>query len=199
MLDGVSDQSEPGIETEGEMIRRVGLRAILREDLARHRRNWTWAGLHALWIHRIGAYGATTKRPWRSLFAVFHGLGHVFCRNVYGIEVARSVQIGRRMMLAHQHGISIHKFARFGDDCLIRNNVAFGSGTEWVNNVGPVIGNNVEFEVGVVTLGNITIGDNVRIGPNAVVSTDIPANHDVEAAPVQITPQPNDDTAQKAS
>ena len=189
MLDGASDRTLSGVETEGDMIRRIGLRKILREDYDHHRREWTWAGLQMLWVHRIGVYGSTLKRPWRSLFAVFHGLGSLFCRNVYGVEIARSVQIGRRMMIAHQHGISIHKFARFGDDCLIRNNVAFGSGTSWVNNVGPVIGDNVEFEVGAVVLGNVTIGDNARIGPNAVVTTDVPANHAVLAPPSQITPR----------
>lgn len=192
MLDGASDRTTSGIETEGDMIRRVGLRKILREDYKHHRGEWTWAGLQALWIHRIGVYGSTLKRPWRSLFAVFHGLGQLFCRNVYGIEIARSVQIGRRMMIAHQHGISIHKFARFGDDCLIRNNVAFGSGTSWVDNVGPVIGNGVEFEVGAVVLGNVTIGDNARIGPNTVVTTDIPANHSVSVATSHIVPRQED-------
>ena len=189
MLDGASDRTVSGVETEGAMIRRIGLRKILREDYVRHRREWTWAGFQALLVHRIGVYGSTLKRPWRSLFAVFHSLGHLFCRNVYGIEIARSVQIGRRMMIAHQHGISIHKFARFGDDCLIRNNVAFGSGTTWVNNVGPVIGNGVEFEVGAVVLGNVTIGDNARIGPNAVVTTDVPANHAVLAPVSQLLPR----------
>lgn len=187
MLDTTSDRTSVKLEPEGQMIRRVGLRAILREDYQRHRRDWTWAGLQALWVHRIGVYGATLKRPWRSLFAVFHGIGHVFCRNLYGIEIARSVRIGRRMMIAHQHGISIHKFASFGDDCLIRNNVGFGSGTSWVNNTGPVIGNNVEFEVGALVLGNVTIGDNVRVGPNAVISTDVPADHAVTAPPSQMT------------
>ena len=192
MLDTISERKTSEMESEGDMIRRLGLWAILREDYKRHRREWTWAGLQALWIHRIGVYGGTLKRPWRSLFAVFHGIGHLFCRNVYGIEIARSVQIGRRMMLAHQHGISIHKFARFGDDCLIRNNVAFGSGTSWTNNVGPVIGNNVEFEVGAVVLGNVTIGDNVYVGPNTVITADVPADHDVVAGEAILRLRPNE-------
>lgn len=178
-----------GAQSEGEMIRQVGLRKILKEDYIRHRRDWTWAGLQALWVHRIGAYGATLRRPWRSVFAALHGVGHVICRNLYGIELARSVQIGRRMMIAHQHGITVQKYARFGDDCLLRNSVTLGAGPTWVKGKGPVVGNNVAFEVGAIVLGNVTIGDNVRIGPNCVVTTDVPADHAVLAQNSEITPR----------
>lgn len=186
MFNSAASGVSAGVETEGEMLRRVGLRKILKEDYKHHRGDWSWPGLHALWLHRIGVYGATMRRPWRSFFAVFHGIGHVFCRNVYGIELARSVQVGRRMMIAHQHGITVQKFARFGDDCLLRNSVTLSAGPNWVKGVGPVVGNNVTFEVGAIVLGNVKIEDNVRIGPNCVVTTDVPANHAVLAPKARI-------------
>jgi len=174
-MDGSKPDTGEMLHSEGEMIRQIGLRKILREDYRTHRKDWTWPGLWALWVHRIGVYGATLRRPWRSLFAMFHGIGHVFCRNVFGIEIARSVHVGRRMMIAHQHGVSIHKHARFGDDCVLRLGVTLGSGRSWVKGVGPVVGNNVDFEVGSAVIGNVHIGDNARIGPNCVVTEDVPA------------------------
>lgn len=183
MLDGVARG------TEGDMIRGFGLFKILREDYQTHRREWTWPGLHALWVHRIGVYGGTLKRPWRSFFAVFHGIGHVFCRNVYGIEIARSVQFGRRMHIGHQHGIVVHKFARFGDDCMIRQGVTLGVANEWIKDVGPRIGNRVEIGVGAVIIGNVEIGDNVQIGPNCVVMNDVPADRALFVGAPRVMPR----------
>jgi len=178
-------------ESESDMLRRVGLRTILREDYLTHRHDWTRPGLQALWIHRIGVYGTTLRRPWRSMVTVFHALGHLLCRNVYGIEIERTVQFGRRMHIGHQHGIVIHKWARFGDDCMVIQGVTFGVGTEWIDGLGPVIGNNVRFGPGAVILGNIRIGDNVQIGPNCVVMNDVPANRSLFVAPPRVLPRPD--------
>lgn len=189
MLEGAASGVSTGAETEGEMIRHLGLWTILKEDYQCHRREWTWPGVHALWVHRIGVFGSTLKRPWRSFFAVFHGIGHVFCRNVYGIEIARSVQIGRRMHIGHQHGIVIHKYARFGDDCMIRQGVTLGVGNTWVKGEGPVIGNGVEFGIGSVVLGNVQIGDNVQIGPNCVVMNDVAADRSLFMGVPRVMPR----------
>lgn len=194
-----------GVQTEGEMLREVGLWKILKEDYRTHRREWTWPGLHTIWVHRIGVWGSTLKRPWRSIFAVLHGIGHVFCRNVYGIEIGRTVQLGRRMFLAHQHGIVVHKYARFGDDCMLRQNVTLGVGSNWEKGVGPVIGNGVEFGAGCAVLGNIEIGENVQIGPNCVVMNNVPADRSLFIPPPRVMPRtpldteaaPSDTTSEK--
>lgn len=186
-------------DTEGSMLRSMGLFKILREDYHTHRRDWTWPGLQALWVHRIGVYGATFSRPWRSFFAIFHGIGHVFCRNVYGIEIARSVNFGRRMHIGHQHGIVVHKYARFGDDCMLRQGVTLGVGSGWERGVGPVIGNNVEFGVGCVILGNIKIGNNVQIGPNCVVMNDVPSDRSLFIAPARVMPRTIANTPEEPS
>ena len=144
-MGGVSSRVGCGRQSEAEMLRDVGLIKILREDFERHLRDWTRPGLWALWIHRLGVFGTELKWPLRFVSAFFHKLGHVFCRNVFGIEIERTAQIGRRLWVAHQHGIVLHKYARIGDDCVIRQGVTFGVGTEWIENVGPVIGDNVSF------------------------------------------------------
>lgn len=195
MIDKGSSGISAGTESEGQMIRRVGLHKILREDYYVHKRylGWTRPGLHAIWVHRIGVYGKTMKRPWRSLIAIFYGLGHLICRNVYGIELTRTVQIGRRTWIAHQHGIVLHKDARFGDDCMIRQGVTLGYGNEVINGEGPVVGNNVEFGVGAVIVGNVRIGNNVQIGPNCVVMTDVPDNRSLFVTPPRALPRQTTD------
>jgi serine acetyltransferase len=50
----------------------------------------------------------------------------------------------------------------------------------------PVIGSNVAIYAGAKVLGNITIGDNVNIGANAVVVKDVPDNCTVVSVPAYI-------------
>ncbi|MEO0566847.1 MAG: serine acetyltransferase [Pseudomonadota bacterium] len=176
---------DPVIETEAERITSMGLRAILAEDYRTHHRAISRPGLQALWIHRLGVYATTLPKLFRLPLDILYVLGWRFCRAFYGIEMRRSANIGRRMQIAHQHGIVIHDYARFGDDCVIRQGVAFAVINEWDPGKGPVIGNKVSFGVGSVMIDNITIGDNVQIGPNCVISSDIPSDRTVFVAPPQ--------------
>jgi serine O-acetyltransferase len=78
-------------------------------------------------------------------------------------------------------------YARFGDNCRIRNGVVVG-----LRNVerpaAPRIGNNVDIGSGAKVLGDIRIGDNVHIGANAVVLCDVPDNHIAVGVPAVIKP-----------
>lgn len=68
------------------------------------------------------------------------------------------------------HGVYISRFAEIGCDCQIYQNVTIGE----VNHVAPIIGNRCLIGAGAVLVGGIKIGDDVKIGAGAVVSTDIP-------------------------
>ncbi|MEO0654310.1 MAG: serine acetyltransferase [Pseudomonadota bacterium] len=181
-----------GQRTEGDLLREEGLWKVLKEDFRTHERHWTYAGLQALWVHRIGVYALTQRRPIRVLLSILYTLGHLFCRNVYGVELERTVQLGRRVLIGHQHGIVIHKWARIGDVCIFRQGVTLGSGVEWTHKEGPVVGNGVSFGVGCVIVGNVKIGDNVSIGPNCVVMTDIPSDRTVFTPPPRVLPKQTD-------
>ena len=50
----------------------------------------------------------------------------------------------------------------------------------------PCIGNNVSLMGGCKVFGDITIGDNVTIGPMAVIVKDVPANCTVVGNPARI-------------
>ncbi|WP_272869425.1 serine O-acetyltransferase [Paraprevotella clara] len=57
-------------------------------------------------------------------------------------------------------------------NCLIFQGVIIGVGTSGI----PRIGNNVILSSGAKIIGGITIGNNVTIGANAVVTKDVPDN-----------------------
>lgn len=174
---------------EAAMLRAVGFWRVLGEDIRQHRREWSRPGLHTLLVHRIGVYAKTLAMPLRLPLDLVYVLGWRFCRSFYGIELRRSTFIGRRFEIGHQHGIVLHDYARFGDDCVVHQGVTFGISTEWEKGKGPVIGNDVSFGVGAVIIGNVTIGDNVTVGPNCVVSTDVPANRTLFVPPPRALPK----------
>jgi serine O-acetyltransferase len=101
---------------------------------------------------------------------------------ITGIELPCEVEIGRNFVIDHFGGIIISGYAKFGDNCRIRNGVVVGlQHTE--HPCAPVIGNNVDIGAGAKILGAITIGNNVLVGANAVVITSVPDNATVVGVP----------------
>ena len=97
------------------------------------------------------------------------------------------MEIGRNFVIDHFGGIVVSGYAKFGDDCRIRNGVVVG--LKRVDDpCAPVIGNNVDIGAGAKVLGRIHIGDNVIIGANAVVISDVPANSIAVGVPAVIKP-----------
>lgn len=88
--------------------------------------------------------------------------------------------------IAHGIGIVIHQSSVVGDGTKIYQNVTIGSGEH-----GPRIGDNCILGAGCCILGDIVIGNNVRVGANAVVLKDIPDNCTVVGVPAHIVRQNN--------
>lgn len=94
-------------------------------------------------------------------------------RIIWGGVIPPSAIIGEGTFITyHGLGVVIHKDAKIGQNCIIRQNVTIAGGNGGV----PVIGDNVEINAGAVIVGPIRIGNNVRIGANAVVNHSIPDN-----------------------
>jgi serine O-acetyltransferase len=160
--------------------------SLVREDL-RYNGAASWPGFQALAVHRFGVWkDGIESKPLRVPCTIVHRVAYAFVRNVYGIELPHTARIGRRVFVAHQHGIVVHQNAVIGDDCLIRQGVSIGQerptpGLAPWEVPGPKLGRGVEVGAGAMIIGNITVGDGVRIGPNAVVMTDVPAGAIVTA------------------
>jgi len=155
----------------------------IREDLTVHYGEWDRPGFRALAVHRFGAMLKDKQGLlWRLLSFIYRFMFR-YIRNHYGIELPATTIVGRRFLIGHQHGIIIHPNAEFGDDCIIVQNVTIGNVAVGRKNSGPKFGHRVEFGAGAVILGSITVGDDVRIGPNAVVITDLPAGSRVFVDP----------------
>lgn len=166
------------------------LLSILREDLEANQRHWERAGFHALAVYRLGVWAQEQRGLLRVMGNLLYRALFAFVRNIYSIELPRGAKIGRRLWIPHPAGIVITFQAEIGDDCLILQNVTIGlgghRGRERPGPHAPRIGSGVEIGAGAVMMGGISIGDDARIGPNAVVLTDVPAGGTAFATPTKI-------------
>lgn len=163
--------------------------ANIRSDLAAHGGNWGAQGFWALLVYRFGRwrYGVRPA-PLRKALSLFYRLLYKLVQIVAGIDLPCEAEIGRNFVIDHFGGIVISGYARFGDNCRIRNGVVVGL-RRVDQPYAPVIGNNVDIGAGAKLLGAITIGDHVCIGANAVVLADVPAHSVAVGVPARVLPR----------
>jgi serine O-acetyltransferase len=162
----------------------MGLFAQIREDFRAYD-SWTRAGFHALAVYRLGVWRWRLPFLQRLPVSLVYLVLTLVVRNVYSIEITSRTKIGRRLRIAHQGGVVIHPDAVIGDDCLLRQFVTIGIAGDDAKG-SPRLGDRVEVGAGAVIFGAVTIGDDARIGPNAVVTTDVPASAMAVATPARV-------------
>ena len=162
----------------------------IRADLRTYQGDWAAQGFWALVVYRFGRWRYTIANPLlRKPFSLLYKIAFKIVQILTGIELPCEAEIGRNFRIDHFGGIIISGYAKFGDNCIVRNGVTVG--LKRLDDVAaPQIGNNVNIGAGAKVLGRITIGDNVDIGANAVVITDVPANSLAVGVPARIIPKP---------
>ena len=102
---------------------------------------------------------------------------------IYNSKIPYQAKIGRESTFGYGGmGVVIHSKSIIGENCTICQQVTIGGGNSRFPGV-PVIGNNVYIAKGSIVMGGITIGNNVTIGANAVVTKPVPDNAIVAAYP----------------
>lgn len=148
----------------------------IRQDLKAHGGNVGTQGFWALVVYRFGRWRYKVRPPLlRKVFSLAYRIFYKLVQIITGIEFPCEVEIGRNFVIDHFGGIVISGYAKFGDNCRIRNGVVVGL-RRVKEPCAPKIGNNVDIGAGAKVLGPIRIGDNVIIGANAVVLSDVPDN-----------------------
>lgn len=107
-----------------------------------------------------------------------------------GVDLHPAADVGPGLLIAHGQGLVIGGGARIGADALILHGVTVGSPSPGRVGEMPVIGDRVFLGAGSKVVGAVTIGDDVAVGPNAVILEDVPAGSRVmSAAGVSVTPR----------
>ena len=158
--------------------------AIVFERDPAARTHWeiltTYPGVHALLMHRFSHWLWKARLYWLARF-----MSHI-SRFFTGIEIHPGATIGHRVFIDHGMGVVIGETAIIGDDCTLYHGVTLG-GTSW--NKGkrhPTLEAGVVIGAGAKVLGPITIGTGAKIGSNAVVVKDVPANATAVGIPARI-------------
>lgn len=161
----------------------------IRADLRNYRGRWWEQGFWVMLVYRFGRwrYGvrpAMVRKP----LSLLYKIAYKFVQILTGIDLPCEVEVGRNFVIDHFGGIIVSGYAKFGDNCRLRHDVCIGL-RHTDEPVAPVIGSNVDIGAGAKILGSITIGDNVLIGANAVVITDVPSNSIAVGVPAKIQPR----------
>lgn len=139
-----------------------------------------YPGLHALLFHRLN------HKLYKKGFVLLPRLFSQIVRFLTGIEIHPGAQIGDGLFIDHGTGVVIGETAEIGNNVTIYQGVTLGGTGKQKGKRHPTVGNNVVVSTGAKVLGNITIGDNARIGAGSVVLRDVPPNTTVVGIPGKI-------------
>ena len=161
----------------------------IRADFRAHGGDPFSQGFWAMLVYRFGRwrYGV---RPalLRKAFSLLYKIAFKLVQIATGIELPCEAEVGRNFRIEHFGGVIISGYARFGDDCVVRNGVTVGLKNE-EEPVAPRIGDRVNIGAGAKILGDIVVGDDVFVGANAVIIGDVPAGSVAVGVPAEIKPR----------
>ena len=139
-----------------------------------------YPGLHAVWGHRIthALWGAGLRLPARVIAQLV--------RFATGIEIHPAAQLGHRLFIDHGMGVVIGETTIIGDDVTLYQGVTLGGTGKERGKRHPTLCDRVFVGNNANILGDITIGENSRVGAGSVVLQDVPPNSTVVGVPAHI-------------
>lgn len=107
------------------------------------------------------------------------------------VSIHPSASIGSSVFLDHATGIVVGALVSIGDDVTIYQNVTIGRKPDDPVRA-PRIGRGAFVSSGVTILGDVSIGEDARIGAGSVVTDDVPAGCTAVGVPARLTncPEP---------
>jgi serine O-acetyltransferase len=171
------------------MSLREHIQAIKREDPAAKSSleiMLAYPGLHAVLLHGVSSWFYRHKR-----YVIARVISHIG-RILTGIEIHPGAKIGKRLFIDHGFGVVIGETAEIGDDVLLYQGVTLGGTGNQGGKRHPTVGNRVVVGTGASVLGNITLGDDSKVGAGAVVVHSVPAGATVVGIPGKVVKSRND-------
>ena len=138
------------------------------------------SGFHVLLFHNVAHFFWSFQCKYIAKF-----ISNV-CRLLTGIEIHPNVKIGKNFFIDHGYSVVIGESAIIGNNCTIFQGVTLGGKSKMKGaKRHPTILDNVMIGAGAKVIGPILVGNNVRIGCNAVVLQDVPDNLTVVGVPAK--------------
>ena len=137
----------------------------------------TYPGVKAIFFHKLANFFATAK------FDLVARIISQFSRFLTGIEIHPKAKIGKNLFIDHGMGVVIGETSEIGDNVTIYHMVTLGGISPSINSDSqrqikrhPTLMNNVVIGSGAQILGPVIVGENAKVGANAVVTKDVPNN-----------------------
>lgn len=146
-----------------------------RDDLAAVAKVLMTDGTAAMVLYRC--MQASRRHGLAPLEMLFNKLNSV----VGGCIIGRGAEFGPGFVLIHSNGVVINGNVRGGNNVFIEHQVTIGA----ERRQSPELGNDVFIGAGAKIVGPVRIGDGARVGANAVVVHDVPANTTVVGIPAK--------------
>lgn len=139
-----------------------------------------YPGVHAVWSHRVShaLWRRGAHFPARALSQA--------TRFATGIEIHPGATIGPGLFIDHGMGVVIGETAEIGADCTIYHGVTLGGTSLEHGKRHPTIGDRVTVGAGAKVLGPVDVGDDSRIGANAVLVRSVDDHSVVVGVPGQV-------------
>lgn len=136
-----------------------------------------YPGFHALTLHRLAHWLHHLGFP-----IIPRLIAHIG-RFLTGIEIHPGAVLGKGIFIDHGMGVVIGETAIVGDYALIYQGATLGGTGKETGKRHPTLGCHVVVGAGAKVLGNIQIGDCVRIGAGSIVLRDVPSDCTVVGVP----------------
>jgi serine O-acetyltransferase len=108
---------------------------------------------------------------------------------ITGADIHPAAKIGKDFFIDHATGVVIGETTEIGDHVSIYQGVTLGGVSSTKGKRHPTIGDHVVIGANATILGNIKIGNSVRVGAGSVVLNDVPDNSTVVGVPGKIVKQ----------
>jgi serine O-acetyltransferase len=139
-----------------------------------------YPSFHAIIMHR------TSHWLYNKNLVLLPRLLSQWSRFITGIEIHPGATVGEGLFIDHGMGVVIGETTEIGDNVTIYQGVTLGGTGKEKGKRHPTIGNNVVISTGAKVLGSFTVGDNSKIGANAVVLRNVPPNCTVVGVPGRV-------------
>ena len=131
-------------------------------------------GTHAVLVLRFGQWSRRQPTLLRMLFDPLYAILDFFLQALWGIEIPRRASVGPGLYIGHHGAITVSSGAVIGRNCNLSQNITIGVSGAGGKRGAPTLGDNVYVAPGARLIGKIRIGNNVKIGANAVIHKDLP-------------------------
>jgi serine O-acetyltransferase len=143
----------------------------------------SYPGIKAVLLHRIAHFFWKLQMPFVPRYI------SDIARELTSIEIHPGAEIGKNFFIDHGAGVVIGETSEIGDNVTLYAGVVLGGTSDKTEKRHPTLGNNIVVGTGAKILGNISIGDHVKVGANAVVVNDVPSESVVVGVPGRIISQ----------